>query len=102
MTAFTESTVESAALAWLEAIGWRIARGPDIAPDMLAAERAGYGEVALSQRLRDAVARLNPDLSTETLENAFRKLTRSELPAAPPATALAAVRRRGVPWEVGQ
>jgi hypothetical protein len=25
-TAFTESSVEQAALAWLEAIGWRIAR----------------------------------------------------------------------------
>jgi hypothetical protein len=37
--AFTESTVGSAALAWLEAIGWRIAHGPDIAPDMPAPER---------------------------------------------------------------
>ena len=34
MTAFSESVVEDAALAWLEAIGWRIAHGPDIAPDM--------------------------------------------------------------------
>lgn len=33
MTTFTESTVEDAALAWLEAAGWRIARGPDIAPE---------------------------------------------------------------------
>lgn len=38
-TAFTESTVEDATLAWLEASGWRIAHGPDIAPDMPAAER---------------------------------------------------------------
>jgi len=28
---FTESTVEAAALACLEAIGWRVAHGPDIA-----------------------------------------------------------------------
>lgn len=39
MTIFTESVVEKAALAWLEAIGWRIAHGPDIAPDMPAPER---------------------------------------------------------------
>jgi len=39
MTAFTESVVEDAALAWLEAIGWPVAHGPDIAPDMPAAER---------------------------------------------------------------
>ncbi len=29
----TESVVEEAALAWLEATGWRVANGPDIAPD---------------------------------------------------------------------
>ncbi len=45
------------ALVWLEVIGWRIAHGPDIAPDMPAAERRDYGEVALAQRLRDALAR---------------------------------------------
>lgn len=76
--AFTESTVESAALAWLEAIGWRVAHGPDIAPGTTAAERRDYGEVVLAQRLRDALARLNPDLPAEGLEDAFRKLTRPE------------------------
>jgi len=33
MSPFTESTVEDAALAWLEGIGWRVAHGPDVAPD---------------------------------------------------------------------
>ena len=74
----TESVVEQAALAWLESIGWQVAHGPDIAPDMPAAERADYGEVVLAQRLRDALARLNPALSAEALEDAFRKLTRPE------------------------
>ena len=73
---FTESVVEEAALAWLEAIGWRVAHGPDIAPDMPAAERANYGEVVLGARLRDALARLNPTLPTEAVEDAYRKLTR--------------------------
>lgn len=75
---FTESTVEEAALAWLEATGWQIAHGPEIAPDMPAAERADYGEVVLAGRLRDALARFNPELSAEALEDAFRKLTRIE------------------------
>jgi len=79
MTAgFTESVVEQAALAWLEAIGWRVVHGPDIAPDMPAAERDDYGQVVLAQRLRDALARLNPQLPAEALEDAFRKLTRLE------------------------
>jgi len=75
---FTESTVEQAALGWLEAISWRVAHGPDIAPDMPAAERRDYSEVVLSQRLRDALARLNCDLPSEALEDAFRRLTRPE------------------------
>ncbi|KAA3607989.1 MAG: hypothetical protein DWQ01_12970 [Planctomycetota bacterium] len=74
----TESVVEQAALAWLKAAGWQVAHGPDIAPDMPAAERADYGEVVLPRRLRDALARLNPELPVEALEDAFRKLTRPE------------------------
>ncbi len=75
---FAESTVEDAALAWLEAVGWQVAHGPDIAPDTPGAERANYGEVVLARRLRGALARLNPELPAEALEDAFRKLTRPE------------------------
>ena len=77
-SAFTESTVEDAALAWFESLGYTVKAGPDIAPDMPAAERRDYGEVVLAQRLRDALARLNPDLPAEALEDAFRKLTQPE------------------------
>ncbi|MGB9606388.1 MAG: hypothetical protein ACPL88_10990 [Bryobacteraceae bacterium] len=55
MAALTESTVESAALAWLESVGWQVKRGTEIAPGERFAERADYGEVVLSQRLRDAL-----------------------------------------------
>ena len=78
MTGFTESVVEEAALAWLAAIGWQVEHGPAIAPDTLLAERANYGEVLLSGRLQDALARLNPDLPDEALEEAFRKVSRPE------------------------
>ena len=76
----SESTVEQAALAWLESLGWNVAHGPDIAPDTLTAERVDYGEVVLERRLRDALARLNPNLPAEALDDAFRKLTRPEGP----------------------
>jgi len=78
VTAFTEPTVEAAALEWLEGVGWAVAHGPDIAPDMPAAERDDYGEVVLARRLRAALARLNPQLPAEALEDAFRKLNRPE------------------------
>jgi len=76
----TESTVEQAALAWLESAGWTIVHGPEIAPDMPAAERTDYGEVVLARRLRDALARLNPALPAEAIEEALRKLTRPQAP----------------------
>lgn len=78
MTSFTESTVESAALACLESLGWLVKHGPDIAPGGLFAERQDYREVVLTQRLRDALGRLNPNLPQEALEEAFRKVTHPE------------------------
>jgi type I restriction enzyme R subunit len=76
---FTESTVEDAALAWLESIGWQVRNGADIAPGEPVAEREDYGQVVLAQRLRDALARLSPRLPAEALEDAFRKLDSGEL-----------------------
>ncbi len=78
MTRFTESEVEDAALEWLVGLGWTVAHGPDIAPGAQDAERADYGEVVLERRLRGALARLNPDLPDEALDDAFRKLIRPE------------------------
>ena len=74
----TESVVEQAALAWLESSGWTVANGPGIAPDTPGAERVEYRAVVLEGRLRVALARLNPSLSTDALEDAFRRLTHPE------------------------
>jgi hypothetical protein len=78
VTFFTQSLVEQAALAWLESLGYSLKHGPDIAPGELASERRDYGHVVLEDRLRQALAALNPDLPTEALDDAFRKLTRPE------------------------
>ncbi|MCY4003902.1 MAG: type I restriction endonuclease subunit R [Rhodospirillales bacterium] len=78
MAVFTESELEEAALAWLEAVGWNVAHGPDIGPDALGSERADYGTVMLQRRLRDTLVRLNPDLSSAALDMAFRELHRFE------------------------
>jgi len=78
MVTFTESVVEQAALAWLESIGWTIASGPDIAPEGPNAERESYGQVFLDRRLREALERLNPAFPAEAIEDAFRKLRRSQ------------------------
>ena len=78
MTNFAESEVEEAALAWLASMGWAVLQGPDIAPDTPNAERSSYGDVILTQRIRDALTRLNPNLPAPTLEDVYRRLTRPE------------------------
>ena len=78
MTVITESAVESTALSWLADIGWRIVSGPDVAPGTPHAERSDYGEVVLAQRLRDAMACLNPNLPADAQDDAFRKLARPQ------------------------
>ena len=80
MITLTEADVEQIALDWLTTTGWTVVHGPDIAPDTPDAERSGYDQVVLEQRLRDALADLNPTLPGPVLDDAFRKLTQ---PAGP-------------------
>jgi type I restriction enzyme, R subunit len=79
-SAFTESVVENATLAWFESLGYVIKHSLEVAPGELFAERADYGQVVLEQRLRDALVRLNPQLPAEAINDAFRKLIRLEGP----------------------
>src|ERR1017187_2230627 len=74
---FTESVVEEAALEWLEAMGWTILHGPEIAAGMPSAERddPDFRDVVLERRLRQSLQRLNPALSSDAIEAALRKLT---------------------------
>lgn len=83
MSRFSESIVEEASLTWLEGLGYEVFYGPEIAAGMPAAERRdpNYRDVVLERRLRNALLRLNPNLPAEALEDAFRKLTRTDAPS---------------------
>jgi type I restriction enzyme R subunit len=70
-----ESTVESAALSWLELLGYATIHGGVIAPGEPSAERKSYGDVVLVRRLRDAITRINPGIPSSALEDAVRKIT---------------------------
>ena len=96
----TEATVEQAALAWLESLGWSVAHGPDIAPDAPYAERTEYGTVVLEGRLCTALGQLNPDLPTEALSDTFRKLDHPEGPTL--ETRNQAFHRMLVGWRHGR
>ncbi len=67
---FTESVVEEAALEWLTTLGYAVLHGPEIAPGEMYAERGSFGEAVLERRLREALARLNPGLPAEALDDA--------------------------------
>jgi type I restriction enzyme, R subunit len=73
---FAESAVEEAALEWLEAKGWKVLHGPEIAVGTPLAERSDsdYRDVILERRLRQSLQRLNPNLSQDAIEAAIRKL----------------------------
>ncbi len=42
--ALTESAVERATLTWVGAASWKVAHGPDVAPDLPEAERRDAGD----------------------------------------------------------
>ena len=68
MTAFTESIIEQAALAWLENMEYTILSGLEIAPGEVQAERENYGQVVLEWRLRQALQQLNPQVPADALK----------------------------------
>jgi type I restriction enzyme R subunit len=76
-----ESHVEEAALAWLADLRYAIANGLDIGPDGSAPERASYGDVLLTKRVRAAIAKLNPKLTAEVRAEVLAKLAQSEMPS---------------------
>jgi len=77
---FAESHVEEAALAWLTELGYSTTTEIDIGPDGSTPERANYGDVLLIDRLRAAIERLNPALTTETRAEVINKLLQAETP----------------------
>ena len=76
-----ESDIEEAALEWFTDLGYTVLHGPDIAPDNPNAERSTYKEVVLANRLRDAVARLNPNIPADAQQEAIRKILNPDSPA---------------------
>jgi type I restriction enzyme R subunit len=79
---FTEANlVEAATIDWFGELGYEQKYGPDIEPGELYAERAGFEEVALLKRIRTAAARINPTIPAPALDEAIRRLLRTESPS---------------------
>ena len=77
MPLLSESVVEESALDWLRELGYNVVGGPDMPPGPHAL-RESYTDVVLPSVVRGALARLNPNLPTAALDDAYRKLTHPE------------------------
>src|SRR3989338_7307444 len=73
----TESDVEIACLEMLKDIGYTIISGPDISEGGIGEERK-YGEVILTQRLKDALIKINKNIPREAIDEAIKKILRHE------------------------
>jgi type I restriction enzyme, R subunit len=81
MPKFTESVVEEAVLEWADGLGYAVVNGPEIAPGEHAAERASFNDVLLVDRLKGALARINPAIPATALDDAFRKVISFAVPS---------------------
>lgn len=77
----SEDRLEREALGWLEEVGYTRLYGPDLAPDGASAERQSYQQVVLVERLRAAIAQLNPELPHAAREDALRQVLDLGVPA---------------------
>ncbi|MEQ9374035.1 MAG: type I restriction endonuclease subunit R [Imperialibacter sp.] len=76
MKPITESDIEAFAIETLQGLGWEYVPGVMIAPGAEASERESYEQVVLTDRLRKAVAILNPGIPVEVQEQAIQKVLR--------------------------
>lgn len=77
----TENEIEEIALGYLQNLGYSYILGTDISPDGEHPERQ-YSEVVLVTRLRDAIDKLNPNISQDAQDDALKKVLRTESPNA--------------------
>jgi type I restriction enzyme R subunit len=78
VSAITEGVVEEACLEYLRALGYHTAYGPNLGPDGAESERTGWADVVLADRLREAVARINPTLPVGVVDVVVATVLRAE------------------------
>jgi len=77
----TEDMVEHGALDLLrDKLSYDTASGPDIAPDGDTPERESYQQVVLYSRLRAALARINPQLPSEAIDQVISRVSAPQTP----------------------
>lgn len=80
MYQFHEDDLELATLEWLDNLGYEVKNGPAIAVDGEYPERDSYTDVVLNGRLEDALKRINPGVSMESIARAIQLVTMVQSP----------------------
>lgn len=81
MSGLTENTLEKTAIDWFLSMGWLTAFGPDLSPDSPDCERRDYSHVVLSGRLQNALESINPNIPSDSIDEAVKKIIRTENPS---------------------
>jgi len=83
----TENTIEEFAIELLERLGYQYIYAPDIAHDASTSsatgerpERNSYEEVLLTERLQNAIRRINPKVPVDSQEEALKEIHRINSP----------------------
>ena len=79
----TEDALEQSMLGWLRELDYTILHGPHIAPGEAESERDDYEDPILQSRLRSAMARINPHISGDGLDEALKKFLSVSSPSLP-------------------
>lgn len=82
MSGFNENTVELAALEYLAELGYQTVHGHSIAPGESLSERESYSNVVLWRRLRQAIRRINPEVSSAVVDETIKRVARAESQSA--------------------
>lgn len=80
MTRITEHSIEDFAIKLLEHLGYKYIYAPSIAHDGENPERNSYEEILLTQRMAEAVRRINPTVPPEAQEEAIKEIQRIHSP----------------------
>ncbi|MFM6196903.1 MAG: type I restriction endonuclease subunit R [Planktothrix sp.] len=76
----TEDEIELYNLELLETLGYKYQYGYDIQPEGQHSERETFSDILLKDRLKNAIAKLNPDIPLEAREEAFQQITTLNTP----------------------
>lgn len=80
MKPITENIIEESAIEILQSQGWEYANGKEISPEGLFCERENYSQIVLTNRLRNALAKINPKIPLDAQEAAVQKVLRIASP----------------------